>query len=146
MIHFLTGPLAGKMIYLQKPVTTIGRDRQNDIVVPDPTVSRYHARIRWLDDGWVIENLSQHSSLSLENQRVQQGNLDHQNQVKLGANVHFTFLLSQAGAQARPSSIPLQEIPEQKTVSLPPQAQTQASSTQPQNTTGAKTAFATPHP
>jgi pSer/pThr/pTyr-binding forkhead associated (FHA) protein len=81
-VLFLDGPLANQMVALQKPVTTIGRDRLNDIVVLDPTVSRQHARIRWLDDVWIIENLSQHSPLSLDKQRVQQGNLQHQSQVQ----------------------------------------------------------------
>lgn len=32
-LHFLNGPLAEKDIPVEKLVTTIGRDRQNDIVV-----------------------------------------------------------------------------------------------------------------
>ena len=34
-IRFLSGPLAEKTIYIQKSVTIIGRDAQNDIVVFD---------------------------------------------------------------------------------------------------------------
>ena len=46
-IRFLSGPLAEKTIYIQKPVTVIGRDGQNDIVVHDQRVSRRHACIRF---------------------------------------------------------------------------------------------------
>ncbi|HEY0756968.1 MAG TPA: FHA domain-containing protein [Ktedonobacteraceae bacterium] len=98
-VRFLNGPMADQIIFLRKPVTTIGRDRQNDIVVLDPTVSRQHARIRWSGDDWIIENLSQHSSLTLENQRVQQGNLGHQYAVRLGTTVRLVFLLKQPGTE-----------------------------------------------
>ncbi len=107
------------MIFLQKPVTTIGRDRQNDIVVLDPTVSRYHARIRWLGDSWIVENLSQHSSLSLENQRIQQGDLQHQSAVRLGTTVFLIFLVRQPGVEDQQTS--LQGLDGQKTLSVPPQ-------------------------
>src|SRR5262249_30875223 len=40
-----TGPLAGKAFLLHQDVTTFGRNTGNDIVIPDGTVSRYHARL-----------------------------------------------------------------------------------------------------
>ena len=51
-IRFLSGPLAGKSFSLQQQVTTIGRDKQNAIVVSDQRVSRHHARfIIWMVHG-----------------------------------------------------------------------------------------------
>lgn len=35
----------------------IGRSPDNSIVVPDPIVSREHAQIRWLGDGWALDDL-----------------------------------------------------------------------------------------
>lgn len=115
-IRFVNGPLAGQMIFIQKPVTSIGRDRQNDIVVLDPTISRHHARIRWSEESWIVENLSQRSSLTLENQRIQQGNLEHLSVLRLGATVHLTFLLRQQGQQFIPP-----HVDEHKTQPVPPQ-------------------------
>ncbi|MDQ6643017.1 MAG: FHA domain-containing protein, partial [Chloroflexota bacterium] len=47
-IKFLTGPLAGKIFPINKPITTIGREATNDIVIKgDQKVSRSHARIIW---------------------------------------------------------------------------------------------------
>jgi RsiW-degrading membrane proteinase PrsW (M82 family) len=37
----------------------IGREAGNDIVVSDPMVSRKHAQLRWVNDGWVFENVGQ---------------------------------------------------------------------------------------
>ena len=35
----------------------IGRSPENAVVVPDPTVSREHAQVRWQDDRWVLDDL-----------------------------------------------------------------------------------------
>ncbi|MGI9008863.1 MAG: PrsW family glutamic-type intramembrane protease [Streptosporangiaceae bacterium] len=35
----------------------IGRSPDSSVVVPDPTVSRDHSRIRWQPDGWVLDDL-----------------------------------------------------------------------------------------
>ena len=43
-IRFLCGPLAERTISIQKPVTTLGRDAKNDIVILDPGISiKMHA-------------------------------------------------------------------------------------------------------
>ena len=36
---------------------TVGRSEENDIVVPDPNVSRRHARLSRLENGFVVEDL-----------------------------------------------------------------------------------------
>ncbi|MDQ6661657.1 MAG: FHA domain-containing protein, partial [Chloroflexota bacterium] len=94
-IRFLNGPLAERNISIEKPVITIGRDRQNDIVVLDPGVSRQHACIRWLDGSWTIENCSQNNYVAINQQRTRQGILQHNNVVSLGENVSFVFLVGQ---------------------------------------------------
>lgn len=124
-IHFLNGPLAGKLFYLQKEMITIGRDNQNDIVLTDPTISRFHARIRWLDASWMIENLSQRSPLAIAEQRVQQGRLFHQSRVTLGTTVQFIFLLQQPGSGEQSPPEPLQKTDRQKTIAITPELQDQ---------------------
>jgi ABC transport system ATP-binding/permease protein len=107
-IRFLSGPLAEKTISIQKPATVIGRDRQNDIVVEDPKVSRRHACIRLQDGSWTIENLSQTSYVVINQKRAQQGVLQHNSLVNLGENTSFVFLVLQPEAQL-PSSSPATE-------------------------------------
>ncbi len=49
----------GKVIgirQLDKPVLTIGRLSDNDVQVPSQRVSRLHAKIRWENGAWVIED------------------------------------------------------------------------------------------
>src|SRR5262249_1015248 len=86
-------------------------------------------------------NLSQNSSLTLEQQRVQQSELQHQNMVKLGANVHFVFLLRQFQAQGTgqhekqtnvvppPTQAPWPPQPPQQSPSAPPSLPSQRSQT-----------------
>ncbi len=94
-IQFLNGPLAEKTFSIRKPVIMIGRDRQNDIVVLDLSVSRHHARICWLDNTWTIENLSQNSDVSIDHQPAPQGKLQHNSLVSLGDGINFVFLIQQ---------------------------------------------------
>lgn len=102
-IQFLNGPLVEKIISIQNQATSIGRDRQNDIIILDPGVSRQHACIRRQDDRWTIENLSQSSYVAINRQRTQRGILQHGSVVNLGDNISFVFLAQQALPASHPS-------------------------------------------
>ncbi len=95
------GPQPGQAFGLHKNVLTIGRAADNDIVVNDPQVSRYHARlIRWGDD-WVLEDLGSPNGIFVNGHRI--GGrvvLSAGSQVAFGPNVLF----SMAGAYAPPAS------------------------------------------
>ena len=41
----------------------IGRAPDNDVLVAEPTVSRQHARMVWLDGGWIYESVGQAATL-----------------------------------------------------------------------------------
>ena len=49
---------------------TIGRSRDCDIVLADSGVSRRHAAIRPLDDGWVLEDLGSTNGVLLNGREV----------------------------------------------------------------------------
>jgi ATP-binding cassette subfamily B protein len=55
---------------LNKPVLTIGRLSGNDIQVPSQRVSRLHARIRWENGMWVIEDAESLNGLIFRGNRV----------------------------------------------------------------------------
>jgi putative peptide zinc metalloprotease protein len=48
---------AATALSLTKPVTTIGRNPDNDVVIDDASVSRYHARVVRTEQGFVVEDL-----------------------------------------------------------------------------------------
>jgi ABC-type multidrug transport system ATPase subunit/pSer/pThr/pTyr-binding forkhead associated (FHA) protein len=99
-IMFMTGPLAGQVFQLNKPVMTIGRETYNDIVVKgDLRVSRQHARLVWEAGVWRIENLSNQNPLFVDNQPVQQAVLHDKSLVIVGQDTTFIFHMPVAPAQ-----------------------------------------------
>src|SRR6266702_1139839 len=93
-IKFLSGPLAGKTVQIDKPIMTIGRSPNNDIVVrDDPRVSRQHARLIWNNRSWSIEKHSQAASaVTVNSQSVQQAALSDGMTIGLGEDTSFVFL------------------------------------------------------
>jgi len=139
-IKFLSGPLAGKTVQINKPVMTIGRSPNNDIVVrDDPRVSRQHARLVWNDGSWSIEKHPQAvSTVTVNSQSVQQAVLSDGMTIGLGEDTSFVFL-TQAETQApqrkaletlpsRPPPVPAQEMTE-TLPSRPPPALEQVATT-----------------
>jgi FHA domain/DUF1707 SHOCT-like domain len=49
---------------------TIGRDAGCDMVLPDPTVSRWHAGLRRATDGWLLDDLGSTNGTRLNGWRV----------------------------------------------------------------------------
>src|SRR5260370_38531792 len=101
-IRFLTGPLTGRTFELSKPIITIGRDNSNDIFVTDPKVSRFHARLLWNNGLWSIEKMSQTSTVSVNQQHLQQSLIYDNNVVGLGDDSSFLFLLPSIQVNPQP--------------------------------------------
>jgi pSer/pThr/pTyr-binding forkhead associated (FHA) protein len=68
---------------LDKSVLTVGRLSSNDIQVPSQRVSRLHAKIRWDNGAWLIEDAESLNGL------VYQGNLVERLALKNGDRVHI---------------------------------------------------------
>lgn len=49
---------------------TIGRNEDCDVVLPDRQVSRYHARVAWQDDQFVVEDLGSKNGTHVNGQEV----------------------------------------------------------------------------
>ena len=61
------GPAQGKVYPLNAPSLTIGRDPMSDIVLSDPEVSRYHARLtQTADGGYKIEDMKSTNSTHVD--------------------------------------------------------------------------------
>jgi tRNA A-37 threonylcarbamoyl transferase component Bud32 len=64
------GPLAGQCYTLHQDTTTIGRTAGNDIIVPDPTVSRRHARLVFHGGQWYLEDLDSSNGTFVNGVRI----------------------------------------------------------------------------
>ncbi len=117
-----TGPAAGQRWALTKSELTIGREPDNDIVIPDRQVSRTHARLLRTPDGFELEDLGSKNGTHLNGQpvqgrvRLQDGDLiqvalvarlayvGSEATVPLQAGSPLASVLAQAEAQPRPAA------------------------------------------
>src|SRR5256885_258534 len=103
-IRFLTGPLAGNIFQVNKPIITFGRDPGNDVVISDPTVSRKHAQLVNNAGQWSIEKLAEQNVVTVNQQNVQAAVISDRDTIGLGTGTTFLFLMSspQFLAEQRP--------------------------------------------
>lgn len=70
-VTIIQGPTQGKIYPLNAPSLTIGRDPMSDIVLSDPEVSRYHARLtQTLGGGYKIEDMKSTNSTHINGVRL----------------------------------------------------------------------------
>jgi pSer/pThr/pTyr-binding forkhead associated (FHA) protein len=55
-LALMNGPLTGRHFRLHQDTTTVGRTTGNDIIIPDLTVSRHHAILRFEAGRWIVED------------------------------------------------------------------------------------------
>ncbi len=118
-IQFLSGPLAGSTHQLNKPVINLGREPGNDIVIPDPSVSRHHAQIIWNNGAWIIRKLAPQNSMLVNQRDVPQMALHEQDTVSLGGSSTFVFSAALGQRSAAPASSMQSAVPQ---MSFPPQS------------------------
>jgi len=70
-VTVIEGPAQGKVYPLNAPSLTIGRDPMSDIVLSDPEVSRYHARLtQTMNGGYKIEDMKSTNSTHIDGVRL----------------------------------------------------------------------------
>ncbi len=76
---------------LLKEETTIGRSKDNDVVLPDHTVSRRHAKIDKTGQGHLLTDLGSFNGTLVNETLIQRVLLKHEDVIKIGMNT-VTFL------------------------------------------------------
>jgi adenylate cyclase len=69
---------------LQKQEMTVGRGKDNDIVLSDHTVSRYHARIIKTKEGYLLTDLGSFNGTKVNERFIQSALLHHRDKVNIG--------------------------------------------------------------
>ncbi len=69
---------------IAKDKVTLGRSKDNDLVISDNTVSRHHAEIRKSDKGHIIVDLGSYNGTKLNGKLVQIAPLSHEDVVQVG--------------------------------------------------------------
>jgi ATP-binding cassette, subfamily B, bacterial len=86
----LDGKIIGERL-LDKPMLTIGRLTGNDIQVPSQRVSRLHARMRWENGTWLIEDADSLNGIVYQGTRIERLALNNGDRVYLAptAVLHY---------------------------------------------------------
>ena len=71
-------------IYPLLETTTIGRDSGNLIPLPDPTASRYHAKVHYEEGSWVVEDLGSTNGIIFSGKRVEKISLSPGDTFQIG--------------------------------------------------------------
>jgi serine/threonine protein kinase len=76
----------GELVSLDKAQLLLGRRADNDIIVPEATVSGQHAQLRWANGSWVVEDLGSTNGSYVDHtyERRKQVNLMHGGEVQFG--------------------------------------------------------------
>jgi pSer/pThr/pTyr-binding forkhead associated (FHA) protein len=69
---------------LTRDAYTIGRHRNNDIVISDPKVSSFHARIDRSAEGFVLVDLKSRNGSYINGKRIETGLLKTGDEVRMG--------------------------------------------------------------
>jgi pSer/pThr/pTyr-binding forkhead associated (FHA) protein len=83
----LDGPLRGRAFDLASRINTLGRGVQNTLVLPDPHVSRFHARIDLEEHGFVLVDLDSTNGTFVGGRRVTCHPLEAGDRLQLGSSL-----------------------------------------------------------
>lgn len=89
-LEAVKGEMAGKTVSIHGDVFSIGRGTGNDLRISDPKVSRHHARLRFGQGVWYIQDQNSAGGTFVNGKRVQAGALKPGDQIKIGENT-FMF-------------------------------------------------------
>jgi pSer/pThr/pTyr-binding forkhead associated (FHA) protein len=99
------GALAGMRWPLNREPVTLGRAPDCDIVLPERQISRYHVRIEWDADGYVLRDLGSKNGTFVNGERVrgQLYRLRDGDEISLATTLQIGFVAGEA-------TLPLEEI------------------------------------
>jgi pSer/pThr/pTyr-binding forkhead associated (FHA) protein len=93
------------MFSIRRQLTTIGRSLDNDVVIPEPEVSRYHARIEYVNGHLEIVDLESTNGTIVNGTQVRRRAIEQGDSVVVG-NAKLELLPYRGavpqGAQGRP--------------------------------------------
>ena len=81
---------------LNQEVTNIGRNIGNDLVIPDPHISREHAQILHIDDQYILHDLNSTGGSYVNKNKIKRCVLSNGDTISL-ASVEMVFLYVSPG-------------------------------------------------
>ncbi len=86
ILEILEGKDAGKKYTLEGKFITLGRRDDNQVIIHDPNVSRYHARILYKEN-WEIEDLESTNGIFVNGEKVIKRPLKSDDEILIGSTL-----------------------------------------------------------
>ena len=87
VLMVIDGPSTGTTLPLSEPDVLVGRGEQCAIRIPDPHISRVHARFRFAQGVWFIQDQGSRNGVYINGQRVQAMRLNPGDKIQLGQTI-----------------------------------------------------------
>jgi hypothetical protein len=84
LLRFTSGDAAGETIIIRRPVVSIGRALDNDVIIDSAEVSRHHARIEYRSGEYVIVDLGSTNGTTVNGQTAGTTRLSHGDTIAFG--------------------------------------------------------------
>jgi pSer/pThr/pTyr-binding forkhead associated (FHA) protein len=91
----IDGHATGMEYTIATAATVIGRDKEADIMLKDPLVSRRHAVIEYHDGNYVLKDLDSTNGIHMKGAVVKEASLCHSDTFRIG-NTTLQFVLEDA--------------------------------------------------
>jgi len=103
-LHFVTGDGGICDFSISKDRITIGRSKENDVVLTDSSVSRRHAEIEKGQSGYFITDLGSYNQTKLNGEFIEKAPLKHGDEIELGMT-RLTYLSDHAAEKPLKNSL-----------------------------------------
>jgi pSer/pThr/pTyr-binding forkhead associated (FHA) protein len=100
-----SGEETGKYFILDRPVLSVGRGFESDIIINDMSLSRQHAQFLCKTDGDYIQDLTSLSGTTLNNEAVMKPQM-----LKLGDAIHMGNIMLEYISMQNAQTIPLSQL------------------------------------
>jgi len=85
------GEMAGQSFVLERPVMTLGRGAESDIVINDVSISRRHAQVLLQANGWYVQDLASRNGTKVNDERLNVPRLLQFGDIISLGNVHLRY-------------------------------------------------------